>query len=120
MLLSHMLGAHKVKTSCISYYCVVFPYAWHYILFVDHVPYKSIYNDSYSAIFLQSFGGSHYDISHELFVIVFPYLVLLGSSRFNVQTYVRCNPFGNITNISCNHLHYKMLFKSCNDEQHTI
>jgi hypothetical protein len=98
----------------LNYYSVVFPYAWHYTLFVAHVPCKFIFNDSYSAIFLQSFGGSHYDMFHELFVIVFPYLVLLGSFGYNVWTYVKCNPFGNISNISCSDFHYKMLFGSCN------
>jgi hypothetical protein len=79
------------------------------------VPYKSIFNDSYSAIFLRSFGGSHLDINHELFVMVFPYLVSLGLSKSNVQTYVRCKFFGNINNISCNDFDYKMLFEGCND-----
>jgi hypothetical protein len=84
------------------------------------VPYKSIFNDSYSAIFLRSFGGSLYDIFHEFFIIVFLYLVFLGSFGSNVQTYVRCNSFGSISSISssvrCNDFHYKLLFESCNDK----
>jgi hypothetical protein len=110
-----MHGGHKERISWINYYCVVFPYAWHYTLLIDHVPYKSIFNDSYNAIFLQSLGGSCYDISHDFFAIVFPYLMLLGLSRSNVQTYVRCNPFGSINIISCSDFDYKMLFESCND-----
>jgi hypothetical protein len=110
-----MHGGHKVRLVGLIIIVLSFPYAWHYTLFIDHVPYKSIFNDSYNAIFLQSLGGSCYDISHEFFAIVFPYLVLLGLSRSNVQTYVRCNPFGSISIISCSDFDYKMLFESCND-----
>jgi hypothetical protein len=50
-----------------------------------------------------------------LFSSIFPYLVLFGSSRSNVQTYVRRNPFKSIKSISRSDLDYKMLFETGSD-----
>jgi hypothetical protein len=65
-----------------------------------------------NVIFLESFEGSCCNGDY-LFSIVLPYLVSLHLSGFNVQTYVRHNPFGIIRNISCNDLYYNMLFEDC-------
>jgi hypothetical protein len=78
-------------------------------LLVDDVPYKSIFNDSYCVIFLELFEDSCSDGDY-LFSIVLPYLVSLHSFGFNVQTYVRHNPFWIIRSISCNDPYYNMLF----------
>jgi hypothetical protein len=83
------------------------------ILLIDDMPYKSIFNDSCSAIFLESFESSHRDGDYLLFIVL-PYLVSLHSFGFNVQTYIRHNPFGTIRSISCSDLHYNILFENCN------
>lgn len=50
-----------------------------------------------------------------LLLIVLPYLVSLGLSRFNVQTNVRFNIFKSIKSMSHSDPDSKMLFESCND-----
>jgi hypothetical protein len=55
-------------------------------LLVDDTPYKSIFNDSCSAIFLESFEAIGSDGDY-LFSIVLSYLVSFHFSGFNVQTY---------------------------------
>jgi hypothetical protein len=52
-------------------------------LLVDDTPYKSIFNDSCSGIFLELFEGACSDGDY-LFSIVLPYLVSLHSFGFNV------------------------------------
>jgi hypothetical protein len=61
-------------------------------LLIDDMPYKYIFNDSYYVIFLELFEGSRSDGDY-LFSIVLRYLVSLHSFGFNIQTYVRHNPF---------------------------
>jgi hypothetical protein len=56
-------------------------------LFVDDMPYKSIFNDSRSAIFLESFDEFPTNGNY-LLSIMFLYLVLLASFQPNVQSYV--------------------------------
>jgi hypothetical protein len=82
------------------------------ILFVDDTPYKFLFNDSCSVIFLESFEstGSNRDY---LLSTVLPYLVLLHLSKFNVQTYMKPNPFGTIRSISWSAPYYNMLFEYC-------
>jgi hypothetical protein len=58
------------------------------ILLVDDTPSKSIFDDSCSVIFLESFEGSHNDGDY-LFSIVLPYLLSLQSSKFCVHTYIK-------------------------------
>jgi hypothetical protein len=79
-------------------------------LLIDDMPYKSLFNDSCSAIFLESFEGSH-NHGNYLLSIVLLYLVSLHSSKFSVQTYIRHNPFGNIRRINHNDFYYNMLFE---------
>jgi hypothetical protein len=69
------------------------------IFFVDDTPYKFIFNDSCSVIFLESFESTDSNGDY-LLSTVLPYLVLLHSSKFNVQTYMKPNPFGTIRSIS--------------------
>jgi hypothetical protein len=85
------------------------------ILLVYDPPYRSIFNDLCSIIFLESFEGScNYGKIYLLF-IVFHYFVSLHSFKFNVQIYVRHNHFGTIRGISCSDPYYNMLFEYCND-----
>jgi hypothetical protein len=81
-------------------------------LLVDDTPYE--FNDSCSAIFLELFEGLHNDGDYILSNVL-PYLVSLHSSRFNVQTYVRHNPFGTIKIINHSDCNYNMLFEDYND-----
>ncbi len=83
------------------------------ILLVDDTPYKSIFNDSCIHIFLELFKGVSSNGDY-LFSTVFPYLVLFHLFRFNVQTYLKHNPFGTIKNISQSDPYYNMLFEYCN------
>ncbi len=63
------------------------------------MPYKSIFNDSCSAIFLELFEGSCNDGNY-LFFIILPYLVSIHLFGFSVQTYVKHDPFETIRGIS--------------------
>jgi hypothetical protein len=83
-------------------------------LFVDDTPYKSIFNDSCSVIFLESFEGAGSNGDY-LVSIVLSYLVLFHFFGFNVQIHVKHNPFGTIKNISQSDPYYKMLFEDCSD-----
>jgi len=65
----------------------------------DDTPYKFIFNDLCSAIFLESFEGVSSDGDY-LFSTILPCLVSLHSFRFNVQTYVKHNSFGTNKSIS--------------------
>jgi hypothetical protein len=68
-------------------------------LLVDDIPYKSIFNDSCGAIFLELFEGAGSDGDY-LLSIVLPYLVSFHFFGFSVQIYLKHNPFGTIKNIS--------------------
>jgi hypothetical protein len=83
-------------------------------LLVDDTPYKSIFNDSCSGIFLESFEGASSDGDY-LFSIILPYLVSFHFSRFSVQIYVKHNPFGTIKSINQTNPYYKMLFEYYSD-----
>jgi len=82
-------------------------------LLVDDTPYRSIFNDCV-VLFLKSFEGAHSDGDYLLSTIL-PYLVSLHSFGFNVQTYMKHNPFGIIISISQNDPYYNMLFEYYND-----
>jgi hypothetical protein len=68
-------------------------------LLVDDTPYKFIFNDLCSAIFLESFEGVSSNGDY-LFSTILPCLVSLHSFRFNAQTYVKHNFFGTNKSIS--------------------
>ncbi len=85
-----------------------------HILLVDDTPYKYIFNDSCSLIFLESFEGVSSNGDYLLSTIL-AYLVSLHSSRFNVQTYLKHNLFGTIKSISWSDSYYNMLFEYCSD-----
>ncbi len=83
---------------------------------IDDLPYKSMFNDSCSAIFFKSFDDFILMPNENyLLLIVLPYSVSLSLSRFNVQTNVKFNLFKSIKSISHSDPNSKMLFKSCND-----
>ncbi len=85
------------------------------ILLIYDTPYKFIFNDLCSVIFLESFEDLCNNGEIYLLFIVFHYLVSFHSFGFNVQIYVRHYPFGTIGNISHNDPYYNMLFECCND-----
>jgi len=79
-------------------------------LLIDDVPYKIMFNSSYSAIFLESFGGVCGENWYFL-GFVLPYFENLHSSGYNVPTFVEHNPFGKIKCINPDNLGlFKMLF----------
>jgi hypothetical protein len=83
------------------------------MLLVDDMLYKNMFNDSYNAIFLESFDNLHGD-DHYLLALFFPYLENLHSFGYNVPTFVEDNPFGRIRCIKQNDpRHFKMLFVKC-------
>ncbi len=84
-------------------------------LLIYDAPYKSIFNDLCSVVFLELFEGSSNNGEIHLLFIVFHYLVSLHSFGFNVQIYVRHNHLGTIGSISRNDRYYNMLFEYCND-----
>jgi len=63
---------------------------------------------------LESFEGAGSDGDY-LLSIVLPYLVSFHFSGFDVQTYLKHNPFRTIKSISQSDLYYKMLFEDCSD-----
>jgi len=69
------------------------------MLLVDDMLYKSMFNDLYSAIFLESFDGLHGD-DHYLLGFIFPYLENLHSFGYNVPAFVKDNPFSRIRGIN--------------------
>jgi hypothetical protein len=64
-------------------------------LFIDNMPYKSMLNDPYSAIFLESFNGLHGEDQY-LLGSIFRYLENLHLFGYNVPTFDEHNPFGRI------------------------
>jgi hypothetical protein len=83
-------------------------------LLIDDTPYKSIFNSSYSAIFLESFDGIHGE-DQNLLGFVLPYLENFHSSIYIVPTFVENNPFCKIRCINLNNIRFfKMLFVKCN------
>jgi hypothetical protein len=71
-------------------------------LLINDAPYKSMFNNLYSATFLESFDGLHGE-DQCLLGFVFPYLENLDSSGYDVPTFVEHNPFGRIRCIDRNH-----------------
>jgi hypothetical protein len=71
-------------------------------------------NDFCNVIFLELFEGSCSNGDY-LFSTILPYLVSLHLFKFNVQTYIRHNPFGIIRSISHNDLYYNMLLEDYSD-----
>ncbi len=60
------------------------------------MPYKSLFNPPFSAIFFEMFYGSHSDANY-LFQTILPYLESVHSFKMWVYKFVELNPFGNIT-----------------------
>jgi hypothetical protein len=83
-------------------------------LLVDDTRYKSIFNDLWNGIFVESFEGASNNGDY-LFSIVLPYLVSFHFFGFSVQTYMKHNPFGTIKSINQSDPYYKMLFEDCSD-----
>jgi hypothetical protein len=82
-------------------------------LLINDAPYKSMFNNLYSATFLESFDGLHGE-DQCLLGFVLPYLENLDSSRYDVPTFFEHNPFGRIKCIDRNHPRlFKMLFVKC-------
>ncbi len=92
---------------------------WNFLTPMLGTPYQFIFNDSCSPIFLELFKGANSNGDY-LLSIVFPYLVLFHSSRFNVHIYFKHNPFGTIRSISRSDPYYNMLFEYCNDSYDPI
>jgi hypothetical protein len=84
------------------------------MLLLDDMPFKSMFNDSYSAIFLELFDNLRGEDQY-LLRSIFPYLENLHSSGYDVPTFVEHDPFGRIRCIDQNNLKlFKMLFVKCN------
>jgi hypothetical protein len=82
-------------------------------LLIDDTLYKSLFNESFSAIFLESFDGVYGD-DHYLLGIVLPYLESLHLFWYGVSTFVHHNPFGRIRCINrTDPGQFKMLFVKC-------
>jgi hypothetical protein len=62
-------------------------------LFVDDTPYKSLFNGSFNAIYVETFEKSGRNDNY-LLGIVLPYMETLHFLEFNVPTFVQDNPFG--------------------------
>jgi len=72
------------------------------------MPYKNMFNDLYSAFFLEYFDG-HGGDNHYLLRFVIPYLENLHSSIYGISTFVKDNPFGKIICINWDDQgHFKM------------
>jgi hypothetical protein len=82
-------------------------------LFVDDTPYKSLFNGSFNAIYVETFEKSGRNDNY-LLGIVFPYMETIHFLEFSVPTFVQDNPFGrNIKHIRWNDPIYKTLFEGC-------
>ncbi len=81
-------------------------------LLVDDMPHKSMFNPPFSAIFFDTFYGSHVDGNY-LLKNVFPYLESLHSSRMRVYKFVELNPFGSIANVLLDDVRYAKLNACC-------
>jgi hypothetical protein len=78
------------------------------------MPYKSMFNNLYNAVFLESFDGLRGEDQY-LLGFVFPYLENLHSFRYDVPTFVEHNPFGRNRYIDRDNPGlFKMLFVKCN------
>ncbi len=65
------------------------------MLLINNMPYKSMFNDSYNAIFLESFDNTCGEDQY-LLGFVFPYLENFHLFGYGVPTFVKHNPFGRI------------------------
>jgi len=82
-------------------------------LLLDNTPYKSMFNCSYHAIFLELFNSFHGDNQY-LLGFILPYLENLHLSRYGVLIFLEDNPFGRIKCINPNNPRlFKMLFMKC-------
>jgi hypothetical protein len=84
------------------------------MLLVDNMPYESMLNGPYSAIFLESFDSL---CGEDLYLLgfVLPHLENLHLFGYGVPTFVEHNPFGRITCIDRDNLGpFKMIFVKCN------
>jgi hypothetical protein len=70
-------------------------------LLVDDTQYKNMFNDLYNAMFLEYFDSRGGD-DHYLLRFILLYLENLHSSRYDIPTFVKDNPFGRIRCINQN------------------
>jgi hypothetical protein len=83
------------------------------MLFIDDAPYKSMFNNLYSAIFFKSFDSLRGE-DQCLLGSILPYVENLDSFGYDVPTFVEHNPLGRIKCIDQNNLGlFKMLFVKC-------
>ncbi len=64
-------------------------------LLIDDTPYKSMFNNSHSAIFLESFSSLDGEDQYLLGFVLF-YLENFHLSEYIIHTFVEHNPFGGI------------------------
>ncbi len=67
-------------------------------LLIGDMLHKSLFNPPFSAIFFETFYGSHSDTNY-LLQTVLPYLGSLHLSKMWVYKFVELNPFGSSTNV---------------------
>jgi len=84
-------------------------------LLIDNTPYKSLFNEPYNVIFVETFDSSIGNNNNYLLGSVMPYLEAFQSSRISAPTFVENNPFKHVKHISQNDPKYKMLFENCGD-----
>ncbi len=72
-------------------------------LFIDDMPYKNMFNDPYSASFLESFDNIRGEDQY-LLGSIFLYLENFHLFRYGVPTFVEHNPFGKIRCINLDNL----------------
>ncbi len=84
-------------------------------LLVDDMPYKSLFNPPFNAIFLEKFYKSQTDNDY-LIEIVFCYLEALHSFDMQVYKFVKCNPFKRIRHVFPFNLQYEKLAKPCSSK----
>jgi len=83
------------------------------MLFIDDAPYKTMFNNLYSAIFFKSFHSLCGE-DQCLLGSILPYLENLNLFGYDVPTFVEHNPLGRIRCIDQNNLGlFKMLFVKC-------
>jgi hypothetical protein len=79
---------------------------------IDHTPHKCLFDRPFSAIFFETFYGSHNDVNYLLQTIL-PYLESLHFSKMRVYKFVKLNHFGGITNVLLDDPWYAKLITPC-------
>jgi hypothetical protein len=86
------------------------------MLFINNMPYKSLFNGLFNAIFLKSFVNFCGDDHLNLLGTILLYLESLQFFGYDVPTFVQLNPFGSIKCINCDDpKQYEILFVECNN-----